>query len=59
MILAPISFAPYLKDVIWGGSKICKYKQMPATSDKVGESWEISAVPGHESVVDAGSYPPG
>lgn len=56
MILAPISFAPYLKDVIWGGSKICKYKQLPASSDKVGESWEISAVPGHESVVDAGEY---
>lgn len=56
MIEAPISFAPYLKDVIWGGTKICKYKNIPAASDKVGESWEISAVPGHESVVDAGQY---
>lgn len=56
MTLAPISFAPYLKDVLWGGTKICKYKQIPAASDCVGESWEISAVPGHESVVDAGEY---
>ncbi|MDE5642884.1 MAG: mannose-6-phosphate isomerase [Muribaculaceae bacterium] len=56
MTLAPITFAPYLKEVLWGGTKICKYKNLPSTSDCIGESWEISAVPGHESVVDAGEY---
>ncbi|MDE5929329.1 MAG: mannose-6-phosphate isomerase, partial [Muribaculaceae bacterium] len=54
--LAHITFAPYLKEVLWGGTKICKYKNLPSTSDCIGESWEISAVPGHESVVDAGEY---
>ncbi|MDE6098067.1 MAG: class I mannose-6-phosphate isomerase [Muribaculaceae bacterium] len=56
MTLAPITFVPYLKDVLWGGTKICRYKNIPCTSDCVGESWEISAVPGHESVVDSGEY---
>lgn len=56
MTLAPITFAPYLKEVLWGGTKICKYKNLPSTSDCIGESWEISAVPGHESVVDSGEY---
>lgn len=53
---APISFKPYLKSVIWGGKKICKYKGIDQTADNIGESWEISDVPGHVSVVDAGEY---
>ena len=53
---APIRFVPYLKSVIWGGEKICRYKGIEQTEDKIGESWEISAVPGHESVVSEGSY---
>lgn len=53
---APISFTPYLKSVIWGGNKICAYKQIAQTRSNIGESWEISAVPGHESVVDCGAY---
>lgn len=53
---SPLSFKPYLKEVIWGGSKICTYKGMEADGKKIGESWEISVIPGHESVVDAGQY---
>lgn len=53
---APIIFAPYLKTVVWGGDKICSYKGIPQTEPRVGESWEISAVPGHESVVVEGTY---
>lgn len=52
----PITFSPYLKSVIWGGDKICKYKGIAQDVDKIGESWEISAVPGHVSVVDSGKY---
>ena len=52
----PIRFVPYLKSVIWGGEKICKYKGIEQTEAKIGESWEISAVPGHESVVADGPY---
>ncbi len=52
----PIRFVPYLKSVIWGGEKICKYKGIEQTEANIGESWEISAVPGHESIVADGVY---
>ena len=53
---APIMFIPYLKSVIWGGNKICEYKGIAQPEPNIGESWEISAVPGHESVVAEGTY---
>lgn len=53
---APILFTPYLKTVIWGGNKICKYKGIDQPEPNIGESWEISAVPGHVSVVSDGEY---
>lgn len=52
----PLLFRPYFKQVIWGGDKICSYKGVEQPYDKIGESWEISAIKGHESVVDAGPY---
>lgn len=53
---APLRFRPYLKSVIWGGDRICNYKGIRQPEPNIGESWEISAVPGHESVVDGGVY---
>lgn len=53
---APISFHPYLKSVIWGGTRICQYKGIEQPDNQVGESWEVSEVPGYESVVSSGSY---
>lgn len=53
---APLRFKPYLKQVIWGGNKICAFKGIVQPEPNIGESWEISAVPGHESVVDGGEY---
>ncbi len=52
----PIRFAPYFKSVIWGGEKICKYKGIEQHESNIGESWEISEVRGHESVVSEGPY---
>ena len=52
----PILFEPYLKSVIWGGNKICNYKGIPQTQENIGESWEISAVPGYVSIVAEGPY---
>lgn len=49
-------FKPYLKSVIWGGDKICKLKGINQKEDNIGESWEISQVPGHESIVAEGPY---
>lgn len=53
---APIRFIPYFKTVIWGGDRICRYKGIEQTEARIGESWEISEVPGHESVVAEGPY---
>lgn len=52
----PIVFKPYLKSVIWGGNKICSCKGIAQEEDNIGESWEISDVPGHVSVVESGEY---
>ena len=53
---APLEFIPHLKSVIWGGEKICRYKNISQPQPNIGESWEISVVPGHESVVAQGKY---
>jgi len=47
-------FEPILKPVLWGGDKIAALKGLPASDEPIGESWELSAVPGHESVVLCG-----
>lgn len=48
------TFEPYLKTVVWGGDKIKKFKNIDTDQANIGESWEISGVPGHESVVASG-----
>ena len=53
---APLIFKPYLKKVIWGGTKICTMKGIHQKEPNIGESWEVSAIPGHESVVAEGKY---
>lgn len=54
MLNEPLIFRPYFKSVIWGGEKIPEYKKIPTDLQNIGESWEISAVPGFESVVAEG-----
>lgn len=56
MINSALHFAPYLKSVIWGGERIAPYKGIATDQTSIGESWEISAVPGHVSVVDRGPF---
>ena len=48
--MKPYKFKPYLKSVIWGGQKIAPYKGINTAQENIGESWEVSGVPGHESV---------
>jgi len=50
------TFKPLLKQTIWGGEKIIKFKQLNVNQPSVGESWEISGVPEHESVVADGPH---
>ncbi len=54
MNLYPLKFDPILKPVIWGGSDICKFKCITPQIDCIGESWEISGVTGHISIISNG-----
>lgn len=56
IINEPILFTPYFKNVIWGSNKICHYKGIPQQGECIGESWEISDIPGYVSVVKSGRY---
>ena len=51
----PFKFNPILKSTIWGGEKIIPFKGLDIEQPQVGESWEISNVPGDESVVANGA----
>lgn len=57
-MLYPLKFKPILKSLIWGGNKLAAAgKSLPAgmaPGTKIGESWEISGVPGSVSVVSNG-----
>lgn len=55
--MKPFKFEPYLKETIWGGKQIADYKGIRSTSENIGESWEISGVKGHESIVADGGNP--
>lgn len=52
--LYPLKFIPQFKSVIWGGSRLAAFKDTEAATDSVGESWELSDVTGHESIVADG-----
>ena len=52
--LYPLKFIPIILDKMWGGNKLHKVLNKPATSGKAGESWEISGVDGNVSVVSNG-----
>ncbi len=51
----PLKFIPQLKEKVWGGSKLASSLNK-GTSKSIGESWEISAVTGHVSVVANGAW---
>jgi mannose-6-phosphate isomerase len=56
MELYPIKFNPILKDRLWGGKKLGTALGKSIKGDRVGESWELSGVPGDVSVVANGPY---
>ena len=51
----PLKFEPILKQTLWGGDKNIPFKHLNETLPNVGESWEVSAVEGSESVVANGA----
>ncbi len=42
--------------MIWGGDKLRRYKAIDTDQKNIGESWELSGVPGNESVVSNGEF---
>ena len=56
MSMYPLKFEPFLRTMVWGGKKISRYKGMEDEVDLIGESWEVSDVKGHESVVANGAF---
>ena len=40
--------------MIWGGDKLRQYKAISTEQKNIGESWELSGVPGNESIVSNG-----
>lgn len=52
--LYPLTFEPNLVVTVWGGTRLVELYGKPRPDGPLGESWEVSAVPGRVSVVDAG-----
>ena len=47
-------FNTVFRPVLWGGSKLLEFKSLPTRDELIGETWELSAMPGRESVVSEG-----
>jgi mannose-6-phosphate isomerase len=54
MTIYPLKFKPVYVDKIWGGNKLCTQYNRELLSNKVGESWEISAQENGLSYVENG-----
>ncbi|GHT66291.1 mannose-6-phosphate isomerase [Bacteroidia bacterium] len=52
----PLKFAPIFKEMIWGGTALRENLGKATTSNKVGESWELSGVPDNVSMIGNGEY---
>ena len=50
----PLKFSPIYKDYMWGGHELEKFGKSSGT--RIAESWEISGLPGNESVVLNGEF---
>ena len=50
-MLYPLLFETSLFPIVWGGNRLRQMKGMTPSCEPVGESWEVSAVPGKESIV--------
>lgn len=51
-----LTFDTFYKSVLWGGSRIAAFKGEASKGNDIGESWELSPMPGHESKVADGPY---
>ena len=51
-----IRFDALLKTTIWGGEEVTELKHLSQAPLQVGESWEISGLPGDETLVSDGEF---
>ena len=56
MKLYPFLFQPNLHTVVWGGNQLKPYKGLEPSDEPIGESWEVSAVPGSISIIANGEW---
>ena len=56
MRVYPFLFEPNLHPVIWGGTQLRPYKGLAPSSEPIGESWEVSAVPSSTSIISNGEW---
>lgn len=54
--MKPLKFSPCLVEKVWGGEKIAAFKGVKSDNERIGESWELSAVDGNVSVVSEGPF---
>ena len=54
MSLYPFLFKPNLHPVVWGGNRLRPYKGLAPSDEPIGESWEVSVVPGSTSIISNG-----
>jgi len=53
--LYPLKFENVLKEKVWGGTALAKrFNKKSEESEKIGESWELSAVSDNQSIVSNG-----
>jgi len=52
----PVKFRPYYAEKVWGDQRLRLLLGKDTPYERTGESWEISAVPGKESVVEGGIF---
>ena len=50
----PLLFKPNMHTVVWGGHRLEPYKGLTSTTEPIGESWEVSAVPSSSSIISNG-----
>ena len=51
----PLKFDPFLRTMVWGGTKIASYKGIETEDDHIGESWELSGFGEHLTSVSNGA----
>jgi mannose-6-phosphate isomerase len=52
----PFLFRPNLQKVVWGGRRLRPYKGLEPDDEPIGESWEVSAVPGKTCIISNGEW---